>query len=418
VRPFDPPSASNFDPGPQDPPPPQQQRERTVPAVLRVAAVASLAAGAIHATAAGAHSEHRSAVIAFVAVAVAQIAWGAVALARSGVAVSLTGAAINAAAVGGWILAKTSGISFVSGLDVAEDPQFADTLSAALAAVAVAGALLALASGTRWVARPRPVLVGVAGISALALVVPGMVSTGSHEHAGGGHDDGHDMAGMDDHDMAEMEHEEAAASTPPVPYTATLPVDLGGVPGVTPAQQRAAEAVVTRSIKKLPQFADWRALEAQGWHSIGDGFGPGAMEHFNNWPLMNDDHVLDPDYPESLVFRIEADGSKTLVAAMYMFPRGMKLSDVPNPGGALMQFHEHNDLCFMGPENQWRVAGIAPPGTDCRPGTFRLGAPAPMVHVWIVPTPCGPFASLEGEGGGQLQPGETRLCDHAHAVPE
>jgi hypothetical protein len=42
-----------------------------VPGVLRVAALASLGAGAIHATAAGAHSEHRSAVIAFVLIAVA-----------------------------------------------------------------------------------------------------------------------------------------------------------------------------------------------------------------------------------------------------------------------------------------------------------------------------------------------------------
>ncbi len=37
-----------------------------------------------------------------------------------------------------------------------------------------------------------------------------------------------------------------------------------------------------------------------------------------------------------------------------------------------------------------------------------------MIHVWTVAHPCGPFAALEGIGAGQIKPGETRLCDHAH----
>ncbi len=37
-----------------------------------------------------------------------------------------------------------------------------------------------------------------------------------------------------------------------------------------------------------------------------------------------------------------------------------------------------------------------------------------MIHVWIVPRACGPFAALEGVGAGQVKPGETANCDHAH----
>ena len=37
-----------------------------------------------------------------------------------------------------------------------------------------------------------------------------------------------------------------------------------------------------------------------------------------------------------------------------------------------------------------------------------------MLHVWITPHPCGPFAALEGVGAGQIKEGETRLCDTAH----
>jgi hypothetical protein len=384
-----------------------------VPGALRAAAVASLGAGAIHATAAGSHGDHRSVVVVFAVVAAAQIGWGALALVWSGRWVGLAGVVVNGAAVGGWLMAKTSGIGFVSGLEAAEGPEFADSLAAGLAAVAVVGAVAALATRGSWVARPHPALVGVAGAAALALAVPGMVSAGGHSHVDGhGHDAGHDMAAMEG-----MDHSHAEAVSVARPYTATLPVDLGGVAGVTAEQQQAAEDVVTRTIEKLPQFSDWTTLEQRGWYSIHDAFGPESYEHFVNWPLLEDGKLLDPDQPETLVFQNHADGSKTLVAAMYQTSRSVALEDVPDVGGKLMQWHIHNDLCFAGEENKWRVAGLAPPPQECRAGTFKLTPPAPMIHVWIVPNECGPFAALDGIGAGQIAAGEQRLCDHAHGSP-
>jgi hypothetical protein len=388
-----------------------------VPGVLRVAAIASLGAGAIHATAAGAHSEHRSAVIAFVLIAVAQIGWGAWAYSRAGRLVSLAGAAINAAAIGGWVMAKTTGIDFVTGLEAREGVQFADGVAAALAAVAVVGALAALVGGLSFSARPHPALVGVATVAVIALAIPGMVRTGSHAHAGGhsdaetaGHSDGH---GTDDH----TDHAAQGAVETPKPYSATLPVDLGGVAGVTDEQQAEAEQLVTISLEKLPQFSDIATIEAMGYRSIGDG-GTGT-EHFMKWDLISDGRVLDPDYPESLVFDVDrATGQKTLAAAMFMANLGDTLETVPPVGGDLVQWHIHDNLCFMGETNAWRVGDVAPPGEECRPGTFRLGNNhVPMVHVWIRPHPCGPFAALEGIGGGQIPAGEERLCDHAHGAP-
>jgi hypothetical protein len=405
-------------PGVTDPAPPS----RAVPAPLRIAALASLAAGAIHATAAGSHGDERSVVVAFTLCAVAQIGWGVLAMLRAGTLVSVAGAAVNGAALGGWMLAKTSGIGFISGLDVAEDATFADTLAAALAGVAVIGAVVALLEGVSWVSRPYPGLVGLAGIAAVSLAVPGMVATGGHNHAGG-HDDGHgahDMAGMDhdmegmDHDMEGMDHGHEAPAEVAKPYDAILPVDLGGVPGVSAEEQKQAEDVVTASILKLPQFADWTTLADKGWHSIHDAFGPGQVEHFMNWPLIYDGKVLDPDAPESLVFEWQPDGSKKLVAAMYMANGGTPLDQVPNIGGKLVQWHIHDNLCFMGEENKWVVGGVSPPDQPCRPGTFRFDQVTPMVHVWITPHPCGPFAALEGIAGGQISEGEERLCDHAH----
>jgi len=378
-------------------PQPPPAARTTPPVLLTVAAIASLGAGAIHATAAGAHSEHRAAVVAFVITAIAQTGWAALALRRSGRLVALAGAAVNGAALGGWLLAKTSGISFVAGLDVRESPQFSDSLAAALAAVAVVGALLALDQRMRtpaWTA--GPLTIGVIGVVTAGLVVPGMVLTSNHTHAG-------------------SDHTHADATTPPVPYTGTLPVDLGGVPGVSDAEVAEAEALVTAAIVKLPQFADVDKDIAMGYKSIQDG--SSGWEHFIKWQLIADGRVLDPDYPESLVFQVNpATGERTLAAAMFMAELGTTLDTVPKTGGALVQWHVHDNLCFQGEAGSWRVAGVTRADGTCRPGTVKLSGGVPMVHVWITPNACGPFASLEGIGAGQLRPGEERLCDHAHGA--
>ena len=380
--------------------------------------MASLGAGAIHAAAVGAHPGDTAVAIIFAVLAAAQVGWAALALIRSGWAVSLAGVAVNGPAVIGWAAAKSVGVGFVGGLAHPEPVGFADAAAAALAAVAVIGALMAVSRRAGWVSRPHPALVGVAGIAALSLTVPGIVTAGGHAHGDGGHGHGETdgLAASDPtHDMGDMPgmdhgHQTALA---PKPYTGALPVDLGGVPGVTRTEQRTAEALVTRTVQRLPQFADYRVAEARGWHSIGDGFGPGSFEHFINWPTIDDKVQLNPDQPESLVYQVQNDGSRKLVAAMYMLPDTVPLDKVPDVGGALVQWHIHDNLCFDGQANAWNVGPIVAPDQPCPTGTFRF-KPAPMIHVWIVGNPCGPFAALEGIAGGQILPGQTRLCDSAH----
>jgi hypothetical protein len=58
--------------------------------------------------------------------------------------------------------------------------------------------------------------------------------------------------------------------------------------------------------------------EAAGFRSIGDG-GTGH-EHYIQWDWIDDDVWLDPNFPESLVFEPQPDGSKQLVSAMFMLP--------------------------------------------------------------------------------------------------
>ena len=137
---------------------------------------------------------------------------------------------------------------------------------------------------------------------------------------------------------------------------------------MTPEQQAEAEDLVTISLEKLPQFADIPTIEAMGYRSIGDA-GTGN-EHFMKWDLIGDGRVLDPDYPESLVFDVDREtGQKTLAAAMFMANSDDTLDTVPELGGELVQWHVHDNLCYAGEPSAWRVAGVAPPDEECRPGT-------------------------------------------------
>ena len=124
---------------------------------------------------------------------------------------------------------------------------------------------------------------------------------------------------------------------------------------------------------------------------------------------MSDDRLLDPDYPESLVYDTSVTPKK-LVAAMYMLNPGDSLADVPELGGKLTQWHVHDNLCFA-PSGQ--VRGLTDATGGCGVGLVK-GPETPMIHVWIEPHPCGPFAALEGVAGGTIPEGEARLCDHAH----
>jgi hypothetical protein len=381
-------------------------------APLAAAGLASLGAGAIHAAAAGAHGDPRQLAIAFAALAAAQLGAGALAVWRAHRPVAALVALVNAVAVGGWAVANSSGIGFVDGLEEAHGAQFADSAAAGLAAVAVVGAVLALgsAAGRPAPGRPRPFVAGVAGVAALALAVPGMVQAGGHSD---GHAHGGEMAGHAHGDEDAGGHEHAASTTPPEPYDATLPVDLGGVPGVAPDEQAYAEAMVTRTIEDLPRWADYRDAEAAGWRSIGDGLT--GHEHFINWETIDDDRFFDPNEPESLVYETHPDGTKTLAAAMYMLPTSVSLDDVPDDGGELIQYHIHDNLCYTDDPEQPLVRGITNAEGECTPPLVKHD-PAPMVHVWVQPHECGPFASLEGVGAGQVAAGEERACDHAHGA--
>lgn len=97
---------------------------------------------------------------------------------------------------------------------------------------------------------------------------------------------------------------------------------------------------------------------------------------------------------------------------MYMTKPGVSLSQVPNVGGKLMQWHVRDDLCYNA---QGKVRGITDANGNCPAGLMKP-VETPMIHVWIRKHKCGPFAALEGIGGGRIPQGEDVLCDHLHGA--
>ena len=374
---------------------------------VAVAGMASIGAGAIHAAAIGVHAEHRQAAITFAVLALLQLGWGALALVRSGRWIAIAGAVVNLGAFAGWVLAKTAGISFVDGLEVAEPVQTADALAAGLAMASVlAGVVAVVPRRSIGEARRPAAMLAASGLAVSSLAMAGMVTGGTHVHVHGAD------AAAAGHTHSHGAGTEAAATAvvvPPKPYDPTKPIDLSGVPGVTPEQQAAAENLVAVTVLRLPKWSDPAVAEAAGFRSIGDG--RTGVEHFVNREFMSDDTFLDPDRPESLVYDTTG-GGRRLVAAMYMAQQGLPLDQVPHIGGKLMQWHTHENLCYNA---QGKVAGLTDAAGNCPPGLVKP-VPTPMIHVWIEPHRCGPFAALEGIGGGRIPDGETKLCDHVHGA--
>jgi hypothetical protein len=359
---------------------------------LWVAALASAGAGLIHAAAAGAHGGDRVMVVLFAVAAVAQVAWAAIALQGPGRGVALAGAALNAALVLAWVATRTVGLPLVDALREPEAAGAQDTASAVLGLVAAGLALIAVVR-PRW----RPVALSPRAGAALAvlvvaLAVPAMAA--DHVHGGAAHDHGSGAeaaAAVHAHEQAGTEHEHADdapdAASAAGGHHHEIPERLDHEP--TDDQLAAARQLVADTEAALAAYPDVAAAEAAEYVSIGDA--RSGVEHFINHEHLRDEGVLDPNEVESLVYRVAADGGRELISAMYILPPGSTMDDVPDVAGNLTAWHGHDNLCWD--PGGTRIAGIVVNGR-CRPGGTQ-GNGMPMLHVWVVPNDCGPFAGTD-----------------------
>src|SRR5918994_7215287 len=107
-------------------------------------ALLSLGAGFLHAAVINAHEGHGLASELFTAAAIFQVAWAGLVLAKPSRGLLALGALVNAAFVGGWVLNRTSGISFIDGFQDKEPVGFTDGVTVALEVLLVVGVALLL----------------------------------------------------------------------------------------------------------------------------------------------------------------------------------------------------------------------------------------------------------------------------------
>ncbi|CAB4659564.1 unannotated protein [freshwater metagenome] len=361
---------------------------QNLPASAPLAATCSIGAGFVHAIAAGTHAEHASAALAMALLAFLQIGAGLLGLTRNSSVFRLAIPIVNVAAICGWIATRTTGIGFISGLDIAESVQTADAITAGLAAIAVAASISGI---QRKFAMVTPMY---AALIAMVLVVPATVTTTSHDHSS-----------------------HSATSTWPRPFFPGIGIDIEGVEGVSTEQENRARQLVLETQKELVRWADYKVAQAEGWISIGDE--ATGYEHFVNGRYLNDGNQLDATRPESIVYKVYGD-TRILVSAMYM-AEGQPALDSPlltDFAGPLFEWHVHTNLCWGMRNGGVGIVGVTDANGKCPPGSMVRSISKPMVHVWIVPHPCGPFAAVEGLAEGQAAvPDSERvdMCgDHAH----
>lgn len=188
---------------------------------------------------------------------------------------------------------------------------------------------------------------------------------------------------------------------PTDPTTPSDPVPITSIddPRLTPEQFDAAVALILSTATGMSAFTTEADVIGAGYTSIGDGTQPGEYEHFVKWSYLTDEFEVDPGHIESIVMKINADGTKRVVSAMYILTLGKTMADVPDIAGELTTWHDHDNLCFSGSQ----LVALATNGV-CPVGVL-VNTP-PMLHVWVEPNPCGPFAAIDEHGV---------TCDTAHA---
>ncbi len=237
------------------------------------------------------------------------------------------------------------------------------------------GEILALAIVVRPApSRRGPSLRSVAGSFAIGLLVLG---TATSSWVGAFRASAADPGAVAGH------HVHAGGVAPP---GTVLPVVPEREP--TAAERVAAVDLVNTARVALARYADPAVAAADGYRVNGLA---GIDFHAANAANENDDRVLDPAHPETLVYAVAPDGRPVLMGAMFLMPK----IGAPGPtiGGPLTVWHAHEHVCFsLTPPG---LAGLLSPLGMCPVGTIDMPLTAEMIHIWIVPGAPEPFGDLD-----------------------
>ena len=158
----------------------------------------------------------------------------------------------------------------------------------------------------------------------------------------------------------------------------------------TAAEQSAADALHAETVIALAKYSDPAVAAAEGYDVAGLLDSKGFDFHADNPAMKNDGHILDPNYPETLVYAMGPDGPVLLGAMFQMDEIGQR---GPAVGGPLTVWHAHDHICmtFMG------MSGAVGPFGTCGLGSFAMPVTNEMLHIFIVDGAPDRFGDLDDE---------------------
>ncbi|GAA4352928.1 hypothetical protein GCM10023145_18800 [Angustibacter luteus] len=341
-------------------------------AAVRIGALATAAAGAIHFAVAGEHfHEWWVFGVFFLVLAVAQAVLAVRFWALPEARVAAMTAAVNLTTVLLWVASRTTGLPIGPEAGSPEAWGVTDGVCAALevAAAVAAGWVvhrLREAGPVTW--RPTRSLAVVTGIAAVAVVAAsGVAVAAPGEPAGHGHDDdmtmtagagpGHEHGGSAGTDQGNGERHVMA--------------NLPDVSGATAEQTAAARALVTTLESDTRRYRDVAVATRAGydvdaalkhWRQKHDGRQPGQIPalHVPQQQARTDGRLVDPAAPETLIYHRAADGTMTLIGVMFTAEH----QQPPSSYQPFLRWHFHQ-----------------------KPAAAGSGATKPtgyMTHVWFV----------------------------------
>lgn len=363
---------------------------------LSAAAVAASGAALIHAGSARVYLDHPSVARLCLVVALFEAAWAAAAALVPTRAAAALGVVLGLGVAGATLLTASSGLASVTSADDATlgGAQLVAALLAAMVGI-LCGRTLLLPRSDQGSTNVRRVL----GVGCGLVAVGGLVM----------------ILGQDPTSARVEEHEHDRATGFIAPFDPAGPLDLSTVPGVTPEHQRVAARLVDATRPVSERLATTEAAEAAGFVSAGDG--ASGYEHVVHAGHVVDDADLDPVQPEILGYEVGPGGRRSLAFVEYALVPGTGLDEAPEVGGPLTPWEERSDLCLSLPTeaagvDARRFEGFVGADGRCGAGAAPAG-PVPVLKVWVVANPCGPFASLEDTRAAAADDGAP-TCGRGH----
>ncbi len=356
---------------------------------IRALAITSAVAAVIHFSVSGEHfQEYWAFGVFMLVVAWLQLAWAIGIVVRPTRLLLVLGGIGNSGVMAVYIVTRTVGDVIGPTPHAVEPVGFGDAFCTACEAVIVAGVLVLLSRPLLEPVSRSTLWSGSAAAGAAALVLLSLSLV----------DGGPEMV------MTMSAGPPAASASRPVSLATSSPAgpvtmpdaSMQMAPGMkmasgpcattpTAAQQAATVRLVNTTWAAVRKYQSLAAAEAAGFRPLTP---PGrAVVHYINVANYRatafGGPVIDPSAPQSLVYANTPHGA-VLAAVMYI-SAPLSNSAPPDPGGCLIQWHVHTNLCFAG----LRVVAIMNP--TCPAGSVNR-VTQPMTHIWFVPIPGGATA--------------------------